>query len=296
MGRPLLNADGRLRAVPLAAVSVLGRHWSCHARIRDLAVPMSWLDVRWRGEHGWCWRALGEPDATFGAGELLEGGWRAMTTRNGRGSRVRGPGDTWVELTDPSPPGLLVSDLHGSDILEGADAEELLEVRADGVFDPAVESSSPLRDGDVVLRGGRAWRAHLPTLPVDTARFRMDIAAPECVLDVEREGLTATFTTSRGSVRVRGECVRVLLVYARAREAEPADDGWLSSAEAHAEWVGLGGNPESVVERLSWERGKLRSALSRAGAFGVDALFERRTWAGTPEFRLAMEGRRVKVG
>jgi hypothetical protein len=108
------------------------------------------------------------------------------------------------------------------------------------------------------------------------------------VLDLNRETLTATFTTARGSVSARGESVRVLLVYAMARSQEPLDEGWVASTEAHAEWVALGGNPESVVERLSWERGKLRTALVRAGAIGLDGLFERRTWAGVPEFRLGL--------
>ncbi len=89
--------------------------------------------------------------------------------------------------------------------------------------------------------------------------------------------------------------MRVLLVYARARRDEPAEEGWLPSVEAHAEWIALGGNPESVVERLSWERGKLRTALVRAGATGLDQLFERRTWQGVAEFRLALSPGAVRI-
>lgn len=53
--------------------------------------------------------------------------------------------------------------------------------------------------------------------------------------------------------------------------------------------------PDSIVERLSWERGKLRSALVRTNASGIDELFERRTWAGVPEFRLALRPGAIRI-
>jgi len=178
------------------------------------------------------------------------------------------------------------------------DAEERVELRHDGVTDPRQDHEAPvlLRDGEVIVVDGRAWRVHVPWLPVDTSRRWVDVSDPTCVLDLDRETLCATFTTSRGSVSARGECVRVLLAYAQARRDEPPDEGWLPSAEAHAAWVTLGGNPDSVVERLSWERGKLRTALVRAGATGLEALFERRTWAGVPEFRLGLAPRSIQIG
>lgn len=297
MGRILLHADGRLRVVPLASVSLFGRHWSCHARVGDPVVPMFWLEVRWRGDAGWNWRDVAETDGTVGPGEVLDGAWRGMTVRAGRGTRVRGPGDTWIELTDASPPGLVLADLHSGELLDGADAEERVEVRHDGVADPRRdhEASLLLRDGEVIVVDGRAWRVHVPFVPVDTSRRWVDVSDAGCALDLHRETLTATFTTARGSVTARGECVRVLLVYAVARSNEPIDDGWLASTEAHAAWVALGGNPDSVVERLSWERGKLRSALTRAGAMGLDGLFERRTWAGVPEFRLGLPPAAIRL-
>jgi hypothetical protein len=172
-----------------------------------------------------------------------------------------------------------------------------VELRHDGYADPRQErgAEGTLRDGEVIIVDGRAWRVHVPSLPADTSRQWVDLSSPGCVLDLSRESLTATFTTDRGSVTVRGECVRVLLVYAVARRDEAFEEGWIASAEAHAEWVALGGNPDSVVERLSWERGKLRTALTRAGALGLEALFERRTWAGTPEFRLGLPPAAIRV-
>lgn len=297
MGRLLLHADGRLRAVPLAAVTLVGRHWSCHARVNDAVLPMFWLELRWRGEAGWNWREVAERDETVGPGEVVDGAWRSMTVRGGRGARLRGPGDTWLELTDPSPPALLLTDLQTGEILDGPDAEERVELRHDGVADPRREGEpgALMRDGEVLVIEGRAWRVHLPRLPVDTSRRWVDVSAAGCMLDLDPGSLVATFTTARGSAVARGECVRVLLAYARARRDEPPEEGWLASVDAHVEWVALGGNPESVVERLSWERGKLRTALVRAGATGLDQLFERRTWRGVAEFRLALPPDAVRI-
>lgn len=50
--------------------------------------------------------------------------------------------------------------------------------------------------------------------------------------------------------------------------------GWLSAADAHAAWVALGGSPGAPLDRISWERCRLRSVLSRDGAVGVGSLFE----------------------
>jgi hypothetical protein len=50
--------------------------------------------------------------------------------------------------------------------------------------------------------------------------------------------------------------------------------GWLRAEDAHAAWVALGGNPAAPLERISWERCRLRSVLARDGAVGVGSLFE----------------------
>jgi hypothetical protein len=73
---------------------------------------------------------------------------------------------------------------------------------------------------------------------------------------------------------VRGEGVRVLEVYRAARAADIPAGGWLAAAGALDAYVALGGPADAPIERLSWERCRLRSVLARAGAVGVAGLFE----------------------
>lgn len=72
-----------------------------------------------------------------------------------------------------------------------------------------------------------------------------------------------------------GEHVRVLTIFARARCQQPADEGWLNTADAYELWQLAGGNKESSADRLSWDCGKIRSQLVQRGLLNATELFER---------------------
>ncbi len=60
----------------------------------------------------------------------------------------------------------------------------------------------------------------------------------------------------------------------------------LTPDDAHAAWLARGGPAESFPARMAWERSKLRAQLSRAGATGLDALYEIRRDGDTVRTRV----------
>ena len=294
MGRIALHFDQHRREMPLLASTTIGRHWSNTAQVMDSRVPYRWLEIRWMGRN-WAWRPLAEKE-TRGSGKLLDQGWREFT----RGREPDGPraGDRvtlgnagWIELLDPSPPVLLLQDLETGTFIEGPSIESYVELRSEGVLpiDWETEWRRPLKDGEVAMIRGRALRVHLPDSAVPTLNSELDLTHPECSLDIALGPLSATFTIGAISVSVVGEPVRTLAAYAQGRLDGAADDGgWLSRDEVFAIWRGLGGNENSEPNRLGWERGRLRTALVRAGASNVSQLFESTRRGGHSRIRLRL--------
>ena len=137
----------------------------------------------------------------------------------------------------------------------------------------------PLADGQVLSRvdpvlGPVALRLHLPGGVASTLEASRDLLKPGLSVEFDRARLTATLHQGRAAVTVRGECARVLALYVRARNPESADSGSLRPSEAWTGWVAAGGNAQSPLDRLSWERGELRTQLARLRVANVDALFE----------------------
>ena len=102
----------------------------------------------------------------------------------------------------------------------------------------------------------------------------------------------AVFSNGLVQVSVTGACVKVLATYAGALiEGNP----WLRTADAHALWIEKGGARQSSVDRLAWERSKLRKKLSGQGVIQVDALFESRRKMDYTETRLTLGVEQVSV-
>ncbi len=244
-------------------------------RLEDPACPLYWLEVRWL-EGGWGWRAMGAEERTHGGGSALPAGWRALHVASRRVGRVRLSTTTWIELVTAEPPRAHLVALPGGEVLDDDEASRWAEVRPEAVLPLSAEGdpAQAYADGHVLARDDAAVRVHAPGVVATTLEGGVDLSRSGVFLDLDTEARVATFSGAAGGVSARGECVRVLDVYLEARRRDVPRGGWLSAAEAHAGWVARGGNPEAPLERISWERCRLRSVLARGGAVGVGSLFE----------------------
>jgi hypothetical protein len=284
VGRLLVHIDGERRDTALAPSTLVGRHAACLVQLPDPFVPLYWLEIRWLGEGAagsWAWRAMGALDHTRGTGSHRSDGWRAMTCDAGRGTRITLGANLSVELIDATPPAPFLVDLSTGAPVEGEALHALVEVVGSGLL-PSDAEGDPRRalsDGDVLVIDGRAYRAHVPEPVASTHVGRIDLRRA-FRLEIDLASLTATFHQGNAYAEVTGECVRVLAVYRAARHAGTPTDGWLSAADAYEGWRELGGGEnlgDTVrLERMGWERKKLRSQLRDAGVAGAQALFDRR--------------------
>jgi hypothetical protein len=291
MGTLLVTDGADSRVLPLAPSTLVGRSWSCLARVAHPACPLYWLEVRWIAG-AWAWRALAASARTRGAGAFVREEWRALTSAFGRGARVTLDDACSVELVDDAPPRPFAVDALTGEPLPDAELHALAEVRPDGIW-PLEGQGRPgeaLSDGHTFLAPGsdppRVLRVHVPGVLAHTAETRLDLARPGVIVEIDADLSRATFLQGATSVEVEGECVRVLAVYARARATDLPMGGWLRPAEAWDGWVALGGNPTSPVRRVEWERARLRGKLARAGVGSVEALFEVRREGDTMRTRL----------
>jgi hypothetical protein len=289
----LLHADGRTRSVPLVSSTLIGRGPACHARVRDPSVPLYWLEIRWLGD-GWGWRALGADLHTRGQGAPDAAGWRRLRTGAGRSHRVTLGEHVWIELVHDGPPESFVMDVTTGERVTGELLERIVEMWPERMLPVAADGdpTRALEDGEIFVADGRAYRAWLPTVVDATRGTRMDVRDTVHV-DIDVEQRRATFSQGGSEVVVRGECVRVLAVYAAARDADPARGGWLTPTEAWEAWVAMGAEASAPLERLGWERTRLRGALARARVGGLEALFE--TQRDGMEWRIRL-GERVRTG
>jgi hypothetical protein len=253
-------------------------------------VPSYWLEIRW-AEGAWRWRALAGASRTRGVGMLADDGWRSLPpSTDGRPQRVRLDDTLSVELLEGGAPAPFLLDLQSGEVCAGEALARLVETRPDGTllpFSAEGDASARLHDGDVLVQDGRAWQAHLSEAPDATSRVRVDLARAGVTVDVDADALRATFHQGDVDVTLPGEHLRVLVTYALARREDPVG-GWLSAEDAWTRWRALGGNPQSPVDRLGWDRGRCRAHLARAGVGNVELLFEARRMHGLPQIRLGV--------
>jgi hypothetical protein len=278
MGLLLVATAGQRRALPLPVVCLVGRGPSCFARIDHVGCPAHWIELRWLGD-GWGWRALNAEERTRGTGPFLADGWRRMEVGAERGTRVTLTQDVWVELIDAGPPEPFVWDVDADAPVPAEALDTVVERRGDALIPLAAEGdpAHALRDGQcwthAAPTGPRILRAHVPTTFPGTLATRMDLARGGVLLELQRGAGVAVFSQGAAQVRISGQCVRTLSVYARARLSA---GGWLTAAEAWAAWSELGGAPSAPVDAVAWDRTRLRQLLHRARVGSVEALFTQR--------------------
>ncbi len=276
-----VHVDGVERSVPLAATTLVGRHWSCGVVVPAMRAPSFWLELRWH-EDGWRWRELAGSGVTQGSGGLLPGGWRPFGARP-----VRFDGDLWIALADVSAPEAGLVDLATGDWRAASALPDGISC-ADGAWwtSPAEESAAErLHDGDVLVVGGRALRFLAGVAFPKTQAAGFHVAHRDVRLDIDVDAQTASFTCGTALAEVRGACVRALAAYVDARRK---GRGWMTRDEAFVAWQALGGNPGSDAERLGWERGKVKAQLAAQGVLGVRDLFETRVVEGVWETRITV--------
>lgn len=288
----LVSGEGAPRPLPLPAAAVVGRAAGVYARLNDPAVPLHWLELRWT-EGAWRWRTLSGTRRTRGVGMLLDDGWRSLPVGTAaRPQRIRLDDRVYVELVEGGAPQPFLLDLVSGTVCAGEALSEFVEVRSDALLPLDAEGDRTRRhhDGDVFVHDGRAWRVHLADAPDPTLGTRIDLARPGVTLEVDAAGLRAVLRQGAAQAVLTGEHVRVLAVYADARRGSTTSGGWLNATDAWTAWRALGGNPDSPVDRIGWDRGRCRSHLARLGVAGVETLFESRRVQGEPQIRLAMPG------
>jgi len=276
----------------LSGSTLIGRHPNCDIHLADAHAPLVWLEIRYR-QSQWDWRVLGGADQTRGSGANLARGWRALSGQGAR-SRVSLADVGHLELSCEKAPVRMVRDLNNGQCVTGAALDELLE-QVNGLtfaLDENAHARNPLLPGESFAHNGRVYRLSGPPLPGDTENKSFSITHPDCCVDIDLENLCATFTLGQSECKITGECIRVLAVYGEFQaDQAPSECPWLNRSEVYERWLGLGGNPNSPIVRMGWERGKVRTLLSRAGAGDVGRLFESRRRGGQAETRL-----RVRVG
>ena len=289
MSTLLVHHDGATRAVPLASSTLVGRAWSCLARIDDPAVPLYWIEIRWRGT-GWTWRILAGEDHTAAPPAAQTDGWRPLVPSTGVGTqRVRLGQMVAVEIVEGGPPQPFVIDLATGVTVRGEQLSTLVEFHGESMIPLEAEGdpSAALPEGGLFYHLGRAWRAHGGAHVEPTHRARVNLARPGARLAVNVTALRASLLHDDAEVVISGEPVRALAIYHEARLADPAG-GWLDALEAWAAWRELGGNVDSPSERVAYDRARARTAFARQGVAAVERIFEVRRDRDGVRVRLAV--------
>ncbi len=291
MARLTICDGGVARSVPLGSVNLVGRHWTCNLRLTSPQVPLHWLEIRWR-EGRWSWRALARADDTRGTGEVLAEEWRALAAPAGR---IRLDERTFVRLDAADGPVVHAVDLISGEALVAEALDDVAEVGADGVFALGADEGprQRLEDGDIFLHAGRAYRLVGESHAGDTARPCVTVRHPRLRCDVDGDALEAIFSVDGRRAAVRGPCLRILAVYAEARLHDDADGGWRSAEDIRAAWIARGGQAQSHPDRVGWEKGRLRAAISRTGVVEATGLFETRRRDGIVLTRLVLPPERL---
>jgi hypothetical protein len=299
MGQLRVQIDDDFYEWPLASTELVGRHWRSSLRIRSAAVPQFWLELRWRGP-SWSWRTLAATETTRGTGAVDAAGWRHWDRAGGVVRLDHAGALIELRLLDAGPPEPLLAELATHRRLPLARAHNLIERWPDGRIWPLgvdVDSVPALEPGDVFVHDERVYQL-LETGPlISTDRVGPSIAEPELGLGFDLERMEARIEGRGWDASVRGECVRVVAAYARARlsDGDGGGGGWLPTEAAFDEWVALGGRPESPQARLGWERGKFRSQLAQQGVSALERLFETRRHGGLAEVRLALTADQISL-
>lgn len=287
MGILLMTFGSTKRRLLLSSSNLIGRHWRCDTSVFDKRVPLYWVEVRWFDTH-WGWRPLSSVEQTRGSGARLENGWR----RWNKGKISLGESVS-LELTDASPPTICFENLETKERKTILDMNGRVVLRKGMVFSCDDDQEVPYLDGSVIDIEGVSYRVHVPKKWISSNHVELNLSSESVHLDIDMESLKATFTHGKVDCQVSGEPVRLLCAYARLTKTDA--EKYFSSEEIFEEWCGLGGTNTSPLERMNWERAKIKNLLSAKQVANVEQLFlrkkDKRKWL----FRLGIRVENISI-
>ena len=287
MGILLMTFGSTKRRLLLSSSNLIGRHWRCDTSVFDKRVPLYWVEVR-RFDTYWGWRPLSYSEQTRGSGARMENGWRKWN----KGKISLGE-SVFLELTDASHPTICFENLETKDRKTILDMDGRVVVRNKRIFHCDDDQSTPYEDGSVVEVQGVSYRVHIPKKWASSNYVELDIAHHNVHLDLHMDSLKATFTQGKVDCQIYGEPVRLLCAYAQLRRKDAKR--FFSSEEIFDEWCGLGGTKTSPIERMNWERAKIKNMLSVKQVSNVEQLFLRRKDKRKWLFRLGIHADNISI-
>ena len=284
MGQILIKSGHRSETHYLLESNVLGRDRSLGGnRISNRILPLFWLEIRYF-KSNWAWRILNGEDQTKGSGAVLADGWRNF-------SYLISFPEITVEMIDSSPPETLIEDLLEDKFLLVDEVEGLL-VNEGGYF-LCGETIHQLENYEIfVLENKKRYRLWIPE-GIGSTEVRTVSIYDEVYLECDLRNLQASFTSEKSKIVCKGEVIRLLAAY--ASERKDSNEGWLSNEQVFERWLKLGGNSNSDVKRMNWERNKLCNQLYKAGLSKTMGLFERKRVGVAWYHRLKIEPEQIFV-
>ncbi len=304
-----LRADGHA-AVPLSAVTRVGRDAENEIVIDAPAVSQFHAVIRWATPGAWELRDLGSVNGTRVDGVALKAG-ESVLLRSG--SRVSFGGSSWevADVSRPLPEGRDVvtgerrfgdNSMLSLGLVAGEPVDVFEESRGSWVIERDGQIA-PVRNGQVVVVGGRTFRLSLPLPAPETEETPGPPVEPWpldplghvelCfVVSSDLESVTMTIQWSAQCWECQRAYNRALLELARARlrdqsapKLPPVEHGWVYGDElcTLADYDGVG--------RLNVEIHRARNELARRGIPNGQAIIQRRR--GTGQLRLGTS--RVRI-
>ncbi len=287
MGILLMTFGSKKRRLLLSSSNLIGRHWRCDTSVFDKRVPLYWVEIRWFDSY-WAWRPLSSVEQTRGSGARMENGWRKWNK-----GKISLGDSVSLELTDDAPPTICFENLETKERKTILDMNGRVQVRNNLIFYCDDEYVLPHEDGSVIEVEGVSYRVHIPTQWISSNHIELDIAHHKVHLDIEMESLKATFTQGKVDCQIYGEPVRLLCAYAQLKQKD--SEKFFSSEEIFEQWCVLGGTNTSPLERMNWERAKIKNLLSVKQVSNVEHLFlrkkDKRKWL----FRLGIHAGNISI-
>lgn len=262
-------SDGtRNRRLPLLSSNVLGRSKKLGLGcIPNKSVPSFWVEIRYL-KNTWAWRSLQADERTKGAGAHLKARWRKLSKKLTLESGVS------LRLIEESPPEEMIDNLRKHERIPIRDID-FIRHNERGYFLDTDSETIALEDGEIFVLDGESYQFWDNNDMIQTFESVFTIEdGPQ--VDIDILDLKAYVSVAKKGVELKGEHIRILAAYAKARLDDGDNGGWRSKEEIFEVWIALGGNETSNAKRVNWERSKICTKLFEQGVAGTNELFEGR--------------------